>query len=126
MPTMSVSHLDHLYLETRHFDRSLAFWEALGFAVAERWGESGHRACLLRSGRAEVVVAEVAPGAGPQRPTAHFGLRDADATSARLAADDRVAVIAPLEPTHWGTRWIRVEDPDGNLFCLEEVPSRSS
>jgi catechol 2,3-dioxygenase-like lactoylglutathione lyase family enzyme len=117
---MSITRFDHLYLETRHFERSLEFWRALGFEEAQRWGEGEHRACLLRSEGAQVVVAEVPAGAAPQRPTAHFALRQADALAARLAADPRVTVRTPLEPTHWGTRWIRVEDPDGNLYCLEE------
>ena len=30
-----------------------------------------------------------------------------------------VDVISPLEDTHWGTRCIRVQDPDGNLYVLE-------
>ena len=36
-----------------------------------------------------------------------------------LDRSERVEVLTPLSETHWGTRWIRVQDPDGNLFCLE-------
>ncbi|MDP2623623.1 MAG: hypothetical protein Q8Q29_07500 [Actinomycetota bacterium] len=33
-----------------------------------------------------------------------------------------VEVTAPLEATHWGTRWIRVREPEGRIFALEEAP----
>ena len=32
-----------------------------------------------------------------------------------------VDVEQPLSSTHWGTRWIRVRDPEGRIFCLEEA-----
>jgi len=46
-------------------------------------------------------------------------MTDAEALDAKLAAADAVDVISPLENTHWGTRLIRVRDPDGNLYALE-------
>ena len=33
-----------------------------------------------------------------------------------LTARENVEVVTPLEDTQWGTRWIRVQDPDGNLY----------
>jgi len=30
-------------------------------------------------------------------------------------------VVTPLSHTHWGSRWIRVADPDGRVHPLEEV-----
>ena len=38
-----------------------------------------------------------------------------------LAEAENVEVVTPLENTHWGTSWIRVQDPDGNLFYLDEI-----
>ena len=35
--------------------------------------------------------------------------------------DGNAAVVLPLEATHWGTRWMKVQDPDGRVFVLEEV-----
>lgn len=116
---MSVSGFDHVYMETRHFDRSIAFWEALGFSVAETWGEGEHRACRLQTDGAWVVLAEAGVGHDPQRATVHFAMRDAEKLDAHLTESDAVDVISPLEDTHWGTRWIRVRDPDGNLYVLE-------
>ena len=116
---MSVGGLDHVYVETRAFDRAVAFWKALGFAVESQWGEEGHRACQLVSGKARVVLAEPAAGAAPQGPTVHFALAGAEAMQARLAGAADVEMLTPLSPTHWGTRWIRVADPDGHTWVLE-------
>jgi uncharacterized glyoxalase superfamily protein PhnB len=33
-------------------------------------------------------------------------------------------VVAPPGPTHWGTRWFVVRDPDGNTIAFEEVHPR--
>lgn len=116
---MSIHGLDHVYVETRAFDRAVAFWKALGFDVESQWGEPGHRACQLVSGAARVVLAEPAAGAAPEGPTVHFALGAAEAMQARLAESDDVKVLTPLAATHWGTRWIRVADPDGHVWVLE-------
>jgi len=116
---MSIHSLDHVYVETRRFDETVRFWKSLGFAVAAQWGEGTHRACRLVSGDAAVVLAEADPAGSPQSPTVHFAMTDAEGLADRLAAAESVAIVTPLEDTHWGTKWIRVQDPDGNLYCLE-------
>jgi len=116
---MSVTGLDHIYVETRAFERSIAFWQALGFSVADSWGEGDHRACRLSAGSAWVVLAEAGAGHDPQRATIHLAMTDADALDVKLGSADAVDVISPLEDTHWGTRCIRVQDPAGNLYVLE-------
>ena len=110
--------IDHGYVETRHWDRAVAFWTALGFEFRERWGDEGHRAGLLARGDARIVLAECGAG-GPQRATVHFHVPDLEAVTARAVAAGAVDVETPLGPTHWGTRWMRVRDPDGNLWALE-------
>jgi catechol 2,3-dioxygenase-like lactoylglutathione lyase family enzyme len=116
---MSVSGFDHIYVETRHFDRSLEFWQALGLEVVASWGEGEHRACRLSGKGAQVVLAEAGSGHDPQRATVHFAVENPEALDASLRQANAVDVISPLEATHWGTRWIRVRDPDGNLYALE-------
>ena len=118
---MTIEAIDHLYMETRSFEQAVAFWEALGFRLIQRWGTGGHVAGMLRSGAATIVLAE-APEATKTPVTVHFGVSDAAALAERLqAAGDAVAVETPLEATHWGTRWLRVRDPDGRVFALEEA-----
>ena len=111
MAAVPIDRIDHLYLETRSFDDAVRFWERLGFKLASTWGRDGHRAGRLESGDAYLVLAE------SQEPmlNVHFGLGEADELAARLGQ--------PLEKTHWGTRLLRVTDPDGRTFVLEETTS---
>lgn len=113
---MAIDAIDHLYIESRSFKDALAFWESLGFRLVEEWGDDGHQAGRLKAGSAFIVLVE------SDTPTVdiHFRVNEADALSESLTGDD--AVVVPLEPTHWGTRWMRVRDPDGRDFVLEEVP----
>jgi catechol 2,3-dioxygenase-like lactoylglutathione lyase family enzyme len=119
---MAIRGIDHVYAETRHYEQAIAFWRALGFRVRDSWGDASHRACLLGAGRARVVLAEAGAAVPPQRPTVHLAIQGAAALGEKLARSDAVRVETPLSPTHWGTRWIRVTDPDGNLWALEEAP----
>ena len=102
--------LDHIYRETHRWEESVAWWENLGFSFESTWGESPHRAGSLRRGSARVVLAEV--GAASQPAATTF-----------LSADD-VADIAtrtgtPIVDTHWGTRMVTLEDPDGRISHFE-------
>ena len=111
--------VDHLYVESRQFEAAQSFWVTLGFRVAESWGdEKEHRACKLISGETEVVLAT----GSDKQATVHFEVLDASAAAAQLEAAG-ATIVTPLEPTHWGTRWLRVADPDGNIYALEERPS---
>ena len=111
-----IAKIDHIYVETAHWDEAVAFWNGLGFEFEERWGEDGHRAGRLRRNEASVVLAEAPEN--PVRPTVHFGLTDPEKMNEHLASQDAVDVSTPLEDTHWGTKWIRVTDPDGNEYAL--------
>ena len=118
---MTIDAIDHLYLETHSFEKAVAFWEALGFRLVQRWGTHGHVAGMLKSGGATIVLAE-APEAADTPVTVHFGISNADGLAERLqAVGDAVAIETPLEATHWGTRWLRLRDPDGRVFALEEA-----
>ena len=117
---MSIGNIDHFYVETRHFDRSQAFWQALGFELTAQWGDGGHWACRLATGGgAMLVLAETLEK--PVAPTVHLSLSDAESVNARLIASEAVDVSTPLEATHWGTKWIRVNDPDGRTYVFAEA-----
>jgi len=108
--------IDHLYSETNHWEASVAFWEGLGFAFEEQWGSEGHRAGRLRSNEALVVLAEVD---GAPAANVFFAVDSVDDFLPRTGVD----VVTPPEDTHWGTRWLRVRDPDGRIYALEEPPA---
>jgi catechol 2,3-dioxygenase-like lactoylglutathione lyase family enzyme len=115
----TVRALDHLYLETRSFDAAVAFWQGLGFRLAEQWGGEGHRAGRLVSGSAFIVLAE---GRAPAQ-VVHFRVPPGslDALAATLDGNPQLKVVTPVEATHWGTRWLRVQDSDRRIYALEET-----
>lgn len=118
---MDVESVDHVYVETRDYEKARAFWTALGFAVESEWGDGGHRAGMFVSGEARMVVATADTGGSPSPPTVHFRVPNTAAAQARAAASPAVRVVVADEATHWGTRWVRLADPDGNVWVLEQT-----
>ena len=117
---MSIGGIDHFSTETRFYERSQAFWQALGFELKAQWGEGGHRACQRETGGgARLVLAEALESPAP--PTVHLSVTAGESLNAELIAADAVDVSTPLEATHWGTKWIRVTDPDGREYALEDL-----
>ena len=112
---MPITSLDHIYTEVHDWEAGVAFWEGLGFAFSDRWGGEGHRAGRLEAASAIVVLAEVDESKELEFDV-FFSLEDADG----FRLGDKVEVDRSLSDTHWGTRWIRVKDPEGRIFCLEE------
>jgi catechol 2,3-dioxygenase-like lactoylglutathione lyase family enzyme len=113
---MPIQSLHHLYIESPRYEASVAFWKGLGFTVESTWGDEGHRACRLAANGAAVVLAEAEK---PHHPTVHLAIDDIEAMDQHVDGSMDVEVTAPLEKTHWGTKWIRVRDPDGNVYALE-------
>jgi len=59
-------------------------------------------------------------GVSGHKPTVHFKVDDVDQFRKSLpqSADVRVEP----ENTHWGSRWMVIADPDGNLYAYESEP----
>lgn len=104
-----IDRFDHLFVQPSSFDASLAFYHD-----------------VLGSEAMSVVLAEPHPaqdksethGINGTRPTVRLRVENVDERYAALAASG-AALFAP-EPTHWGTRWFVVKDPDGNLIAFEQ------
>ena len=116
----------HLFIRPADFEASLAFYrDVLGWSVTSDWGGNGaERGAVLSGGGIKVVLAERVPdshGNGKARcgPDVHLDIHDIDQRFRSLPKGTHV-VIEP-EPTHWGTRWFVVRDPDGNLIAFEEL-----
>lgn len=112
----------HLFISPANFEKSLAFYrDALGWRVVRKWGGNGAgRGIVLSGGGIELVLAENegdAPG-----PTVHLDVHDLDARFNSLPKGTQI--VRKPEPTHWGTRWFVVRDPDGNLIAFEEIRPR--
>lgn len=100
--------LDHIYRETVEWDRSVTFWETLGFTFVDQWGSEPHRAGTLVCGEASIVLAEVKTA-----PSSSVFVTTADLEAVSEATE------TPIVDTHWGTRMVSVTDPDGRTYNFE-------
>ncbi|MCI4337659.1 MAG: VOC family protein, partial [Thermoplasmata archaeon] len=66
-----------------------------------------------------VFIAEIPADQKPQMQLA-FGVTSTEGFDPGPA----VEVVAPFEDTHWGTRLMKVRDPDGRLWSVEGPGSR--
>lgn len=111
----------HLYVETRDWGQSIAFWEALGFRLEEGWGGEQHDGILLPvDGRDPYVFLREAQG--DQDGLAFqvvFGARDLD----QVVEADVVLVDRQRYASGWGPDLLDVRDPDGRLLTIREDPS---
>jgi uncharacterized glyoxalase superfamily protein PhnB len=131
---MSRDRFDHLFIAPADFTRAVAFYrDSLGWRTIASWGGGGEpRGAILDGGGVEIVLAEQhaaddhswSNGFNGQRPTVHLRVDDLDDRYRELAS--RAEVVVKPEPTHWGTRWFVVKDPDGNLLAYEERLPTSS
>ncbi len=126
----SIDRFDHLLIAPSAFDKSLAFYrDVLGWAVVTTWGNPGEQSgAVLSGGGIKLVLAEQhattdkprSQGVNGTRPNMHLDIHDVNMRFRVLPKGEHV-VVEP-EPTHWGTRWFVVRDPDGNLIAFEEHP----
>jgi catechol 2,3-dioxygenase-like lactoylglutathione lyase family enzyme len=110
--------------------KSIAFYEALGFTVGERWEENGVLlGVMLRAGKTEFGLSQDDWKKGRDRKKG-IGMRLFMSTTQNvdeIAARARAAGIRlDSEPheTEWKTRAFEVTDPSGFLLTISsEVPA---
>ncbi|MGH7562662.1 MAG: VOC family protein [Gemmatimonadales bacterium] len=107
-------------------DRSIRFYEGLGFAVEERWESEGVlQGVMLRAGVARIGLSQDDWKKGRDRVKG-LGLRFHIGTTQdidQLAASAKAAGVAlDSEPheTEWGSRVFEVTDPDGLLLTVSK------
>ncbi len=125
---MSSERFDHLFVEPSSYEATVTFYkDQLGWQEVFSWGKSGEpRGVSLSGGGVSIVIAErhaatdhsKSHGINGHRPTVHLKVADLDAKYRQLQAFG--LPLFPPEPTHWGTRWFVVRDPDGNLIAYEQ------
>lgn len=128
---MPADRFDHVFIEPASFDAAVSFYrDSLGWTRLFSWGGEGEpRGIGLTGGTVTIVLAERHPaddhskshGINGTRPTLHLTVADLDKRYEELSSNG--VTLFPPEPTHWGTRWFLVRDPDGNLIAYEEVRS---
>lgn len=121
VPTLTVDDLQ----------KSLAFYEALGFAIEEKWEEQGTlRGAMLRAGDARIGLNQDDWKKGRDRKKG-IGVRvsvsttpgDVDTIAARLK-NAGIALTSEPRDTEWQSRAFEVTDPSGFLVTVfSETPA---
>lgn len=108
---MAVTGVHHLYVQTRNWGATVAFWQELGFTLAF---ETGHGSGQLTppGGGPYVFVEEVGDDV---EPVIQISL----AAAGDESPGEPVQVVAGFTPTHWGTQVMELRDPDGRMVNLE-------
>jgi uncharacterized glyoxalase superfamily protein PhnB len=116
VPTLTVDDLQ----------KSIAFYEALGFAIDERWEEKGTLlGVMLRAGKSQIGLNQDDWKKGRDR-TKGIGVRVSISTSTRGSVDEIAAraknagITLKSEPrdTEWKSRAFEVTDPSGFLLTI--------
>ena len=106
-------------LRVTSLDRSLPFYERLGFTVAwvHQVGEGQPRLAAVRQGAVQLFLTEHA--VAPPGAVVYSNTRGVDALHAAAAARDLRSVFGP-EDRPWGQREVYFQDPDGNVLRFGE------
>ena len=121
VPTLTVDDLQ----------KSIAFYEALGFAVDERWEDKGTLlGVMLRAGSTQIGLNQDDWKKGRDR-TKGIGVRLSIATTtagkvdeiARRARNAGITLKSDPHDTEWKSRAFEVSDPSGFLLTIFSEPS---
>jgi catechol 2,3-dioxygenase-like lactoylglutathione lyase family enzyme len=107
-------------------DRSITYYERLGFAFGEPW-EGFYAIGVLDGLEVHLKEAPKNPDARRRRREnehldAAAGVDGIEAFFNRCVAND-VTILRPLAPTAWGTKDFYVEDPDGYVISFGGRPA---
>ena len=112
--------------------KSITFYEALGFAIEERWEEKGTLlGAMLRAGSTQIVLNQDDWKKGRDRQKG-IGVRLSISTSARSGVDEiarrakNAGITLKSDPhdTEWKSRAFEVSDPNGFLLTVfSETPA---
>src|ERR1051325_1115348 len=108
---MSTDGIEGVYLETHNWGKAAKFLQALGYQV-EFSTEDGSG--MLRNGDGPYLLLAEIPA--DQQPQSQVVLRLADPDA--FPQDPSLDVVSPLEETHYGTREMKLRDPDGRVWSL--------
>ena len=115
VPTLTVDDLQ----------QSITFYEALGFAVDERWEEKGTLlGVMMRTGRTQIGLNQDDWKKGRDRKKG-VGVRLSISTTpgqvdeiAKRAKDAGIALTSEPHDTEWKSRAFEVSDPSGFLLTI--------
>ncbi|MDQ7819201.1 MAG: VOC family protein [Armatimonadota bacterium] len=112
---MSADCVEYVYLETHHWEESLAFWQRLGFRLALNLGRAGR---LEAPAGGTAIFLEEVPG--HHSLTMEVYLRAPE----EFEPSGPVQVVQRWHDSHWGTRLMQIRDPDGRTFTVQVQPRK--
>jgi uncharacterized glyoxalase superfamily protein PhnB len=109
--------------------KSITFYEALGFAIDEKWEENGTLlGVMMRAGKSEIGLSQDDWKKGRDRKKG-IGMRltmsttqNVDAIAAR-AKGEGIRLVSEPHDTEWKSRAFEVTDPSGFLLTIYSEPS---
>jgi len=120
----------HVALKVNDFDRSIAFYQALGFEVFRSWGEGDSRACMMNIGSNEYF--EIFAGGKEETPYGRYfhlackvdncdeAVKVAKEAGAKVKSEPRDVDI-PSEPEIYPVRIAFIYGPDGEEIEFFQV-----
>jgi hypothetical protein len=109
---MSTEGIEAVFLTTHNWGKAARFYQQLGYELEL---DTGHSSGQLRNGGGPYLFIAEVPA--DQETSTRLVLKVPDADAFRPGS--LVEVLAPFEPTHFGTREATVRDPDGRLLSLQ-------
>ncbi len=109
---MTTEGIEAVFLTTHNWGRAAKFFQGLGYELEF---DTGHSSGQLRNGDGPYVFIAEVPA--DQQPDTRLVLKVPDADA--FQADPAIEVVTPFEDTHFGTREMTVQDPDGRLWSLQ-------
>ena len=118
-------------LTCNDLNKSIQFYEGLGFAIEERWEEDGKlRGAMLRAGNARLGLDQDDWKKGRDRVKG-VGMRiwfattqDIDSLARRAKSNGIKLTREPYD--EWGMKGFDVTDPDGFLLSISTEPEKQS
>lgn len=107
-------------LHVTDMERSLAFYESIGFTCTDRWAPDGAvRWCRLQYDDAAIMLQQGREGfvADTESVLLFFICDDADSLYQQLAP--AVPGLQPPQTAFYGMRQLELRDPDGYLLHFE-------
>lgn len=101
-----------IYIETHDWDRSVAFWQGLGFKMEF---ETDHQSGILVAPNGSRIYLAQQSLDDPLAIDLYLGVTDAK----DVRPDAAVDVVRPFTTTHWGTEVMTVRDPDGRIIRIQ-------
>jgi predicted enzyme related to lactoylglutathione lyase len=111
-------------LDVNDAPRMIAFWSALlGYDVEDEGRFDGpdrvYWSLVDPAGRGPRLVIQRVPEPVTAKPRLHFDVHETDIEAAAERAVELGATrLDGLPVVEVGTAWIRLEDPEGNVFCI--------